>query len=123
MDFNQYCDAIEEITRKYCDNNPGQDVSLVIEDDGLHITIIDKKTLRHNWVCDKLREMEEFTLNNYQILVDDPDRKIMVVNFSDELGDIYPGVARCSPQDTYNHNVGLAVAFAQAMEEDIPDFI
>jgi len=124
MNYDQYVAAITGVTNKFRNSNPELYIKLSVRDDGVAIHVEELENARNNWIQDKLEEMRDFISDSgYNIVVNDPKRKILVVNFFDGWGEVYPGVARCAPTDEYDFNVGMAVAFAKAMRKSIPDFI
>lgn len=127
MTKHDYFKAIEGITDKFAKTNP---TLRVVVDEGsneIRIKFNEVAALRDKWVLEKLgviRRKEALGDFNYEIVVNDPKRKIMVVNFYElDIEWVYVGVALCSPNDVYNEDVGLAVAYAKAMGEYIPDYI
>lgn len=126
MNKNNLISAIEGVTQKFAKANPNQYVHVVTAEDTITIQLGGRDALREKWVRDKLAfiaEEEHRNCLSVDIVVDDPRRKIMVVNFYEVYDAPYTGVALCSPTDTYDHDTGLAVAYANAYGEEIPDFI
>jgi hypothetical protein len=127
MNKKNFIEAVEGIAYKFAKTNPTQHVRVVTDSDTIIIEFQDRATLRDDWVTEKLTYIrrEKHNGNLYvDIIVNDPKRKIMVVNFTEPWCDcMNSGVALCSPTDTYNENIDLAVAYANAYGENIPDYI
>jgi len=118
-----YLEAVDGLTAKFAATNPNFYVRMVIEDDGIAITCLLKSEARDRWVSNMLNDLDCDC--NYEIVLCDPERKVMVVNFFDKYDDTLSatGVAKCSPTDQFDKNVGLAVAFAHAFNDDIPEYV
>lgn len=127
MNKKNFIEAVEDIACKFAKTNPTQHVCMVTDSDTIIIEFQNRATLRDDWVTEKLAHInrERHNGNLYvDIIVNDPKRKIMVVNFTEPWSDcLNSGVALCSPTDTYNEDIGLAVAYANAYGENIPYYI
>ena len=47
----------------------------------------------------------------------------IIVAYADSVDEPLIGVAKCNPTDNYNREVGIAIAYARAIGEDIPDYV
>ena len=121
MKKHEFIKAIHNVCAKY--HKSGGDLAGIgVGYEGITIEFTNKSK-RAGWVEDML-----FCLNddfpNYHILVNDKKRRIVVIELVDEDGAVFgTGVALCSKNDTFNSEVGLAVAYANAVGEDIPDYV
>ena len=122
MNYASFVSAIEGLALMYQQKNPDMRVSINRTDYGLELTCMPKEQMRDNWVEQMLAEIEE-EYPNTEIILSDATRKIMVVQFEDYYGDYGFGIAKCSPTDEFNADVGMAVAFAHFREEAVPDFV
>ena len=122
MNYENFVGAIEGLAVKYQKMNPGMYVHVNHTDYGLELTCMPRQQMRDNWVEQMLAEIEE-EYPNTEIILSDATRKIMVVQFEDYYGDYGFGIAKCSPTDEFNADVGMAVAFAHFREEAVPDFV
>ena len=122
MNYENFVGAVEGLAVKYQKMNPGMYVHVNHTDYGLELTCMPRQQMRDNWVEQMLAEIEE-ECPNTEIILSDATRKIMVVQFEDYYGDYGFGIAKCSPTDEFNADVGMAVAFAHFREEAVPDFV
>ena len=122
MNYENFVGAVEGLALKYQRMNPDMCVSVNRTDYGLELSCMPKEQMRDNWVEQMLAEIEE-EYPNTEIILSDATRKIMVVQFEDYYGDYGFGIAKCSPTDEFNADVGMAVAFAHFREEAVPDFV
>lgn len=122
MNYENFVGAVEGLAVKYQKMNPGMYVHVNHTDYGLELTCMPRQQMRDNWVEQMLAEIEE-EYPNTEIILSDATRKIMVVQFEDYYGDYGFGIAKCSPTDEFNADVGMAVAFAHFREEAVPDFV
>lgn len=122
MNYENFVGAVEGLAVKYQKMNPGMYVHVNHTDYGLELTCMPRQQMRDNWVEQMLAEIEE-EYPNTEIILSDATRKIMVVKFEDYYGDYGFGIAKCSPTDEFNEDVGMAVAFAHFREETVPDFV
>ena len=122
MNYKNFVSAVEGLAVKYQKMNPGMYVHVNHTDYGLELTCMPRQQMRDNWVEQMLAEIEE-EYPNTEIILSDATRKIMVVQFEDYYGDYGFGIAKCSPTDEFNADVGMAVAFAHFREEAVPDFV
>lgn len=122
MNYENFVSAVEGLALKYQRMNPDMCVSVNRTDYGLELSCMPKEQMRDNWVEQMLAEIEE-EYPNTEIILSDATRKIMVVQFEDYYGDYGFGIAKCSPTDEFNADVGMAVAFAHFREEAVPDFV
>ena len=122
MNYENFVGAVEGLAVKYQKMNPGMYVHVNHTNYGLELTCMPRQQMRDNWVEQMLAEIEE-EYPNTEIILSDATRKIMVVQFEDYYGDYGFGIAKCSPTDEFNADVGMAVAFAHFREEAVPDFV
>ena len=122
MNYENFVGAVEGLAVKYQKMNPGMYVHVNHTDYGLELTCMPRQQMRDNWVKQMLAEIDE-EYPNTEIILSDATRKIMVVQFEDYYGDYGFGIAKCSPTDEFNADVGMAVAFAHFREEAVPDFV
>ena len=47
----------------------------------------------------------------------------IIVAYADNVDEPLIGVAKCNPTDSYDREVGIAIAYARAIGEDIPDYV
>ena len=47
----------------------------------------------------------------------------IIVAYADSVDEPLIGVAKCNPTDSYDREVGIAIAYASAIGEDIPDYV
>lgn len=47
----------------------------------------------------------------------------IIVAYADSVDEPLIGVAKCNPNDSYDREVGIAIAYARAIGEDIPDYV
>lgn len=124
MNYENFVEAVSSISKKYASMNPGMYIHLDISSDGIIISHGSREKLRQEWVDMMLREFNNNYANDSRIILSDKNRKILVAYFSDYWGDnVEYGIARCSANDQFDENVGLAVAFAHFRGYQIPDFV
>ena len=123
MNYENFVSAVEGIAQKYQKMNPDMCVSVNRTDYGLELTCMPKEQMREQWVDQMLTEYGEDFEDWSEVILCDKNRKIMVVQFEDYYGDYGFGIAKCSPTDEFNADVGMAVAFAHFREEAVPDFV
>ena len=122
MNYENFVSAVEGLALKYQRMNPDMYVHVNHTDYGLELTCMPRQQMRDNWVEQMLAEIDE-EYPDTEIILSDATRKIMVVQFEDYYGDYGFGIAKCSPTDEFNADVGMAVAFAHFREEAVPDFV
>ena len=124
MNYENFVSAVEGLALKYQRMNPGMYVSINRTDYGLELTCMVKEQMRRQWVDQMLTEYSEDFEHWSEIILYDENRKIMVVHFKDYWGDHKGhGIAKCSPADTFDKEIGLAVAFAHFRGYPIPNFV
>lgn len=47
----------------------------------------------------------------------------IIVAYADNVDEPLIGVAKCNPTDNYDREVGIAIAYARAIGEDVPDYV
>lgn len=47
----------------------------------------------------------------------------IIVAYADSVDEPLIGVAKCNPTDSYDREVGIAIAYARAIGEDVPDYV
>ena len=47
----------------------------------------------------------------------------IIVAYADNVDEPLIGVAKCNPTDSYDKEVGIAIAYARAIGEDVPDYV
>ena len=47
----------------------------------------------------------------------------IIVIYADNVDEPLIGVAKCNPTDNYDREVGIAIAYARAIGEDVPDYV
>ena len=47
----------------------------------------------------------------------------IIVAYAEDVDAPLVGVAKCNPTDTYDRELGIAIAYARAIGEDIPDYV
>lgn len=47
----------------------------------------------------------------------------IIVAYADNVDEPLIGVAKCNPNDRYDREIGIAIAYARAIGEDIPDYV
>lgn len=47
----------------------------------------------------------------------------IIVTYADSVDEPLIGVAKCNPTDSYDREVGIAIAYARAIGEDVPDYV
>lgn len=47
----------------------------------------------------------------------------IIVAYADSVDEPLIGVAKCNPNDNYEREIGIAIAYARAIGEDIPDYV
>lgn len=47
----------------------------------------------------------------------------IIVAYADSVDEPLIGVAKCNPTDRYDREIGIAIAYARAIGEDIPDYV
>ena len=122
MNYENFVSAVEGIAQKYQEMNPGMYVHVNHTGHGLELTCMPRQQMRDNWVEQMLAEIDEEHLIT-KIILSDATRKIMVVQFRYCYDDYGFGIAKCSPTDEFDAEVGTAVAFAHFRGYPIPDFI
>ena len=124
MNYENFVAAVEGLALKYQKMNPNERISVKHTDRGLELTRVPKEQMRKQWVEQMLEEFGMSYADDSEIILSDKKRKVLIANFCDEWGDnIGYGIAKCSANDKFNENVGLAVAFAHFREYPIPDFV
>ena len=125
MNYENFVAAVGSLALKYERMNPDICVSVNRTDYGLELTCISKEQARKQWVEQMLNEFNNSYGQDSKIILCDKKRKVLVAYFEykwdeDECG---YGIARCSSNDKFDKDVGLAVAFAHFREYPIPDFV
>lgn len=125
MNYESFVSAIEDLTLMYQQKNPDMYVSVNRTDYGLELTCTPKEQARKEWVEQMLNEFNNDYAEDSEIVLCDKKRKVLVAYFEynwnwNEHG---YGIARCSSDDKFDKDVGLAVAFAHFREYPIPDFV
>lgn len=124
MNYENFVNAIGGLCQKYARMNPGEYVHLHVGSDGMAITCGSKELMRKEWVDQMLSEYTESFEDWSEVILCDEKRKIVVARFEDCWGDDSGyGIAKCSPEDEFDSNVGMAVAFAHFRGYEIPDFV
>ena len=124
MNYESFVSAVEGLALMYQRKNPNMYVSVNHTDYGLELTRTPKEQMRKQWVAQVLNEFNNSYGQDSEIILCDKKRKVLVACFCDEWGDnIGYGIAKCSVNDKFDKNVGLAVAFAHFREYPIPDFV
>lgn len=47
----------------------------------------------------------------------------IIVAYADNVDEPLIGVAKCNPSDRYDREIGIAIAYARAIGEDVPDYV
>lgn len=124
MNYENFVSAVEGLALKYQRMNPDMCVSVNRTDYGLELTCMPKEQMRKQWVDQMLTEYSEEFEDWSEVVLCDKNRKIMVVQFEDCWGDSYGnGISKCSPNDAFDEDTGMAVAFAHFRGYPIPNFI
>ena len=125
MNYKNFVDAVAGISQKYVAMNPGMYLHMNISSDSITITHGDRKKLRQEWVATMLAEFNAYYAGDSKILLCDKNRKVLVAYFKDNgwSNDCGHGIAKCSADDKFDEEVGLAVAFAHFRGYQIPDFV
>ena len=124
MNYENFVGAVEGLALKYQRMNPDMRVSVNRTDYGLELSCMPKEQMRKQWVDQMLTEYSEEFEDWSEVILCDENRKIMVVQFEDCWGDKEGyGISKCSPNDVFDEEVGLAVAFAHFSGYSIPNFI
>lgn len=124
MNYESFVSAVEGLALMYQRKNPNMYVSVNHTDYGLELTCTPKEQMRKQWVAQMLNEFNNSYGQDSEIILCDKKRKVLVACFCDGWGDnIGYGIAKCSVNDKFDKNVGLAVAFAHFREYPIPDFV
>lgn len=124
MNYENFVSAVEGLALKYQRMNPNERISVKHTDCGLELIRSPKEQMRKQWVEQMLEEFGMSYADDSEIILSDKKRKVLIVHFCDEWGDnIGYGIAKCSANDKFDENVGLAVAFAHFREYPIPNFV
>ena len=124
MNYENFVSAVEGLALKYQRMNPDERISVKHTDCGLELIRAPKEQMREQWVDLMLEEFNKSYADDSEIILSDKKRKVLIAHFCDEWGDnIGYGIAKCSANDKFDENVGLAVAFAHFCEYPIPDFV
>lgn len=124
MNYENFICAVEGLTKKFHSINPDMYVYINRTDYGLEITCMPRREMRDRWVEQMLAEYCDDFENWSEVVLCDEKRKILVASFEDCWGDNCGyGIAKCSPDDEFDAEVGLAVAFAHFRGYEIPDFV
>ena len=124
MNYENFVSAISSLSKKYMSLNPGMYLHVNICHDSITITHGSREELRQEWVDLMLEEFNKSYADESEIILSDKKRKVLIAHFCDEWGDnIGYGIAKCSANDEFDENVGLAVAFAHFHGYPIPDFV
>ena len=122
MNYENFVCAVEGMALKYVRLNPNEIIEVHRTDEGLGIVHGYRAEMRKSWISNMLAEARDEFPHSTNILCD-RERKIMVVHFKDYWGDGGFGIAKCSPTDSFNEEVGTAVAFAHFRGYSIPYYI
>jgi hypothetical protein len=123
MKYENFVSAVEGLAGKYQKMNPGMYVFVNRTDYGLELTCMPRGQMRKQWVDQMLTEFTNDYIDQSTVVLSDANRKVVVMHFSDGWGDEGYGIAKCSPTDEFDVEVGLAVAFAHFRHYPIPDFV
>ena len=124
MNYENFVAAVEGLALKYQKMNPNEHISVKHTDRGLELIHVPKEQMRKQWVEQMLEEFGMSYADDSEIILSDKKRKVLIAHFCDEWGDnIGYGIAKCSANDKFDENVGLAVAFAHFCEYPIPNFV
>ena len=124
MNYKNFVSAVEGLALKYQRINPDMCVSVNRTDYGLELSCMPKEQMRKQWIDQMLTEYSEDFENWSEVILCDKNRKIMVVRFEDCWGDRYGYcISKCSPNDAFDEDTGMAVAFAHFRGYPIPNFI
>lgn len=78
--------------------------------------------LREKWVANTLEALRK-SYPKSTVRISDSKRRIVVVEFRDRYGLCGTGVALCSASDKFDTRVGMAVAYANYMDQKVPDYV
>ena len=125
MNYESFVSAVEGLTLMYQQKNPDMYASINRTNRGLELTCMPKEQAREQWVEQMLNEFNNSYGQDSEIILCDKKRKVLAAYFEydwdeDEHG---YGIARCSSNDKFDKDIGLAVAFAHFREYPIPDFV
>lgn len=123
MNYENFIGAVEGLAIKYQRINPDMCVSVNRTDYGLELSCMPKEQMRKQWIDQMLTEYSEDFEDWSKIILCDKNRKIMVVQFEDYYKDYGFGISKCSPNDAFDEDTGMAVAFAHFRGYPIPNFI
>lgn len=124
MNYENFVGAVEGLALKYQRMNPDMCVSVNHTSYGLELTCMPKEQMRKQWVDQMLTEYCVDFESWSEVILCDKNRKVMVVRFEDCWSDDCGyGISKCSPTDTFDEDIGMAVAFAHFRGYPIPDFI
>lgn len=125
MNYKSFISAVEDLTLMYQQKNPDMYVSVTRTDYGLELVCMSKEQARKQWVEQMLTEYSNDYDWNSEIVLCDKEHKVLVASFEYNLyrNDHGYGIARCSSDDKFDKDVGLAVAFAHFRKYPIPDFV
>lgn len=123
MNYENFVNAVKGLAGKYQKMNPNVYVSVLKTPSGLVISHGSRAELRKQWVNQKFEEFTNDYIDHSTIILSDIKRKVIVMHFSDGWEDEGYGIAKCSPTDEFDAEVGLAVAFAHFRHYPIPDFV
>lgn len=113
---------VATMAKKLSQSNPNLYVHVQQTPDMVTIHFAPRSKARARWVEKMLTEAKE-KYPRSSIVVIDPERKIVVVEFEDQHEIHGTGVALCSPTDKFDTRVGVAVAYAKWEGITIPDFV
>lgn len=124
MNYENFVSAVEGLALKYQRMNPGMCVSVNRTDYGLELTCMPKEQMRKQWIDQMLTEFSEDFEDWSEVILCDKNHKIMVVHFEDCWGGSEGySISKCSPNDAFDEDTGMAVAFAHFRGYPIPNFI
>ena len=123
MNYENFVCAVEGLAKKFHATNPDMYIHINRTDNGLEVSCIPIQDRRDQWVEQMLREYYEAYSDESEIILCDPEHKVMVVKFEDLWRDPCYGIAKCSPNDEFDADIGMAVAFAHFRGYAIPDFV
>lgn len=123
MNYENFVCAVEGLAKKFHSINPEMYVHINRTDYGLEVTCMPRQEMRDRWVEQMLCEYSDDYESYSEVILCDPGRKVMVVRFEDNWCDSGYGVAKCSPTDEFDEEIGMAVAFAHFRGYEIPDFV
>lgn len=116
---------IGDLVKRFNREHHGNKVARLCEtDNSLTIQYVDMNQLRREWVA---KWVDLYCHDgNATCPMMNPNTRQVIVAKAELKGKRYRasmGEARCSPYDEFEEDVGLAIAYARACGESIPDYI